>query len=385
MTASLQIKKGNYYVVLSYKDKSGKNKTKWVATGLPERNNKRRAEAMVHEVIHEYAYLEKLEVTQETTFKEYAQEWLDNKKKAMEFSTYERYENQVLKQIEPFFGKYKLADITPRLVSEYYQSKVAGGRLDGREGGLAHRTMKSHAALIRSILRQAVIEGVLMRNPAEYVPLPTRGDSQEKNIVFLSAAEANKMLEAFEGHQLRELVYVALYYGLRRSEVLGLKWSVVNFESNIISINHTVVKYSSVVAKDRTKSAASNSSYDLIPAVKDVLLKLKERQAEDKKLFGNCYVESDYIFKWQDGSLIRPDVLTRSFQRVLKNHGLQHMRFHDLRHSTASMLFDLGWDIKAIQVWLRHADIETTGNIYTHISNERKKIMANELDDLLTF
>lgn len=83
--------------------------------------------------------------------------------------------------------------------------------------------------------------------------------------------------------------------------------------------------------------------------------------------------------------MIRPDSLTRRFEQVLKKNKLKPMRFHDLRHSTASMLFDLGWDIKAIQTWLRHADIETTGNIYTHISNERKQIMSTKLNDFIKF
>jgi integrase len=91
-----------------------------------------------------------------------------------------------------------------------------------------------------------------------------------------------------------------------------------------------------------------------------VLLKLKERQDENRKLFGKEYQKSDYIFKYADGTLFRPDSATRSFQRVLKNHGLAQMRFHDLRHSTASIMYEMGCDVKEIQYWLGHADIETT-------------------------
>ena len=110
-------------------------------------------------------------------------------------------------------------------------------------------------------------------------------------------------------------------------------------------------------------------------------MRLKEKQLESKKIFGNTYYDSDYIFKWQDGKLYRPDYVTRSFQRVLKKHKLKVIRLHDLRHSTASILYDKGWELKDIQEWLGHGDIETTGNIYTHISLQRKQVSAKSLEN----
>lgn len=244
--------------------------------------------------------------------------------------------------------------------------------------------MKSIASILRSVLRQAVIEGLIMRNPADGVPLATKYVT-EHEYVFLSKDEANALLKAFEGDALHEIVFVTLYYGLRKSEALGLKWSAIDFENNTFSIEHTVVKSMTIQAKDKTKTQTSAASFELIPAVKEVLLNLRDKQAEYRRLFGNTYHESDYVFVREDGQPFRPDSLTRSFQRVLTAHNLKPMRFHDLRHSTASMLYDLGWDIKAIQTWLRHADIETTGNIYTHISNERKRIPSTELNDFISF
>lgn len=98
-------------------------------------------------------------------------------------------------------------------------------------------------------------------------------------------------------------------------------------------------------------------------------------------MFGQGYVKSDYVFTWPNGRMIRPDYVTHRFQKVLENKGLTKMRFHDLRHSCASILYDKGWNVKDIQEWLRHADIETTMNIYTHISDQRKKILAKDLEN----
>ena len=145
-------------------------------------------------------------------------------------------------------------------------------------------------------------------------------------------------------------------------------------------VEHTVVKNLTVEYKDKTKTKTSMGTFPLLEDVKEVLLKLKDKQHDNQKIFGNTYKESDYVFKWQDGKLYRPDYITRSFQIVLKRHGLKIMRFHDLRHSTASILYDMGWELKDIQDWLRHADIETTGNIYTHISESRKQVSAKSLE-----
>ena len=177
--------------------------------------------------------------------------------------------------------------------------------------------------------------------------------------------------------------YVTLYYGLRRSEVLGLRWSAIDFEKNTLTINHTVVKNLSVDYKDRTKTETSNYTFPLLEDVKVLLLKLKEQQKENRYDYKKEYIDSDYVFAWQDGKLYRPDYITRAFQKVLKQKGFLKMRFHDLRHSTASILHEKGWTLKDIQEWMRHASIDMTADIYTHISNIRKQTMAKDLEKTL--
>ncbi len=219
------------------------------------------------------------------------------------------------------------------------------------------------------------------RNSALNVPLPKQEDKKQIG-TFLGVEDANKVLQAFRGHHLQPLIYVTLYYGLRRSEVLGLKWGAIDFNNDTIEIRHTVVKNLTVVAKDKTKTVSSNRTYMLLPEIKELLLHVKEKTEYYKHMFGSEYIDTDYIFTWPNGKPYAPDSVTRGFQRVLKNNGLPKMRFHDLRHSTASILYDIGWDLKDIQTWLGHADIETTGNIYTHISKLRKQTMANNIEHL---
>jgi len=383
MTGSLHERYGTYYAVLSYKDKNKKYKTKWIPTGYEIKGNKTKAKTKIDEFIEQYRHLEYNEADgKNILFTDAIRQWLENKKNKIERSTYEGYLNYAESHILPYFEPKKLylQDITPRHIKDYYEDKFKGGRKDGKEGGLSVRSIKKHSIVFKQVFKEAVITEQIPRNPATGVPFP-KNEKPEFKGIFLTGEEANRMLQAFAGHELQAMVYVTLYYGLRRSEVLGLRWSSVNFEENTIKIEHTVVKMMTVEYKDKTKSKTSARTFPLLADVREVLLKLKEKQNESRKIFGNTYKDSDYIFKWQDGRLYRPDYVTRSFQRVLKKHGLKVIRFHDIRHSTASILYDKGWDLKDIQDWLGHADIETTGNIYTHISNQRKQTTAKSLEN----
>ena len=239
--------------------------------------------------------------------------------------------------------------------------------------------IKKHAPVLNQIFEAALIEELVLRNPVSVVPLPKQ-EKREPVGKFMTAEEAGRMLEAFDGHELQALIYVTLYYGLRRSEVLGLKWDAVDFDPDTLKIQHTVVKQKTIIAKDSTKSMTSRRVYPLLKEVKKLLLELREKQKRDRIDFGSVYTETDYIFVWSDGMPYRPDYITRTFKKVLAQHGLPQMRFHDIRHSTASILYDNGWELKDIQQWLGHADIGTTGNIYTHLTRLRKENIGKDLE-----
>lgn len=135
------------------------------------------------------------------------------------------------------------------------------------------------------------------------------------------------------------------------------------------------------IEKDKTKNTSSRRIYPMPPEIKDILLKAKEKEIENKKLFGNEYNLNDYVFKWEDGKPISPDFVSRKFREILKKYELRHIRFHDLRHSCASMLYEMGYDLKDIQEWLGHSDIKITGNIYTHLNIKQKQKIAKSFSD----
>lgn len=196
--------------------------------------------------------------------------------------------------------------------------------------------------------------------------------------------EANKIIEAFDNNDLQPLVQLTLTYGFRRSEVLGLKWSAIDFERDRIDVEHTIVRVKTIMAKDDTKNEASEAGLPLIDDAREMLLRLKAKQEEYRKVFGKEYIENDYIFKNPDGSLYRPDSLTRTFQRVLKRKGYEHIRLHDLRHATATILYAKGWKVLEMQRWMRHSDIKTTLAIYTHLTNEQVVESSKSLNGLFS-
>ena len=132
------------------------------------------------------------------------------------------------------------------------------------------------------------------------------------------------------------------------------------------------------------KTDESEAGLPLIDDAREMLLRLKAKQEEYRKVFGKEYIENDYIFKNPDGSLYRPDSLTRTFQRVLKRKGYEHIRLHDLRHATATILYAKGWKVLEMQRWMRHSDIKTTLAIYTHLTNEQVVESSKSLNGLFS-
>jgi integrase len=176
----------------------------------------------------------------------------------------------------------------------------------------------------------AVVKEIIVKTRWNTFSIPKQLGEKRKSREIFRGQSNRKMLKLFENHELRPVIYIALYYGLRRSEVLVLKWNAVDFENNVLEIKHTVVDVAGVpIAKDKTKNTSSKRKYVILPEIKDVLIDLKNKQNENKKLFGNEYNESDYIFTWADGRLFRPDFLTKGFKKVLEKNNFPMMRFHD--------------------------------------------------------
>ena len=182
---------------------------------------------------------------------------------------------------------------------------------------------------------------------------------------------------------LKPAIILGMFYGLRRSEVLGLRWRDIDFHKNTIQIRNTVVKMKTVIEKEQTKSRSSKRILYIIPDTRDYFISLKEEQQKNQELFGNSYIENDHVCTWPDGRSFYPDYISQKFSKILKANDLPHIRFHELRHTAGSLLLEQGLSAKQIQEYLGHEQISTTLDIYGHLSLEGKQEASRVMSGLL--
>ncbi len=375
----LAVKSGKYYAVLNYKNAKGERKTKWISLGLPEKGNKRKAEAELAKIRAEFEIPEEVgELSSDMLFADYLLEWLEIAKGRLAIATYSSYTSIIKNPLEPYFRKKKLTlrELEARHLQMFYSEMLKK---------VKSNTVIHYHAVIHSALKYAVKTDMLVQNVADKVDRPKKNDFQP---VFLSADEMQKMFEALRGTKLELPVLVAAFYGFRRGEVMGLKWDAIDFERGTISIKRTIttVMEDGVYREVEQQSAKTKSSLRTLPLVgsfREIFMQVKQAQEVNKQVCGNCYnYEYDgFVFVDEMGYRMRLDYLTSEFPKFLKRHGLKRMRFHDLRHSCASLLLANGVPLKHIQEWLGHSDFTTTANIYAHLDYSSKISSAQAMEN----
>ena len=312
-------------------------------------------------------------------FTDFFMDWLKMMKSRVAITTYANYEIVITRRIIPYFKpfNYTLQDLEqhPKYIQDFYQHEL--------DRGVTANTVIHYHANIRKCLQYAFQIGMIRSNPADRVERPRK--EKFKSEVY-KAEELEQLFTAIQGDPAEFGVIMAAFYGLRRSEIVGLKWDAIDFENKTISIQHTVVstKVDGVVtdiARDRTKTKSSCRTLPLIPACEQMLKKMQKEQALNRKVCGKDYCTDylDYIYVNPMGRRIRPNFLSQHFPEFLTAHDMKRIRFHDLRHSCASLLYANGVSLKDIQEWLGHSDISTTSNIYTHLDFSSKVSSANAI------
>lgn len=387
--------KGYYYIVLSYTDHEGKRRTPTKSTGLTVKGNKRKAEKMLLEArmaMEEELAREALELSQapkreepnQILFSQFLRDWLDVKQTTVELSTYVSYKSTVEQFIVPYFDQrfpgLKLTEVTAKHIQDYYTYEMKVRKV-------SPNTVKHRHASINNALKYAVRMDLIPSNPENKVELPRLG---KYNASYYNEKELGALFELVKGTSLELGVFLAAYYGLRRSEVVGLRWDAIDFERKTISIKHTAMDIYDegqhhLVLKDRTKTKSSCSTLPLVAPFEELLLRIKAEQQLNRRLCGNCYCNDylDYIYVNELGELMRPDYLTQKLPKLLEQHNMRRIRFHDLRHSCASLLLANGVSLKDIQSWLGHSTISTTANIYVHQEFVSKINSANAILQIL--
>jgi integrase len=370
MTGSLQ-KRGKIYYAIIELNMNGVKRQKWVSTKCIKKGD---AQKVLNQLLCDMdnnVYVEPTKIL----FTDFLLEWLDNNaKSSIEQTTYEGYKTIIKKHVIPYFKNKNLtlSDLKTIHLQKYIDKKF--------KDGLSANYLRRHYANIKKCIDYAVKLDIIKDNPIVNVTMPkNKGYSAN----FYSVEELEKLLEITKGTICETAVYLTAMYGFRRGEVLGLRWKDVDFEDGTITICNTRTK----VLKEVVKRPKTKSSLRTLPLIEDVatyLKKLQVTQKENKLLFGKEYKNSDYICRYEDGTPTNIVTMESNFSKLLADNKMQHIRFHDIRHSTASYLLKNGVSLKEIQMWLGHANISTTANIYIHLDSEMKKNTANTINQIFS-
>ena len=388
ITGSLQKKKGLYYAVLNLYDDYGKRKPKWIPTGYTIKGNKKKAEEKLEQFKIEYEQKSKIQLRdpniydkyKNILFCDYMLEWLEKQKGKVEQTTYIGYEQVIKGRLYKYFKakKIKLVDLKPKHIQDFFDLLFSEG--------LSGNTIKHYRANISKALKSAVITEIIDSNPATKLePIKVK----EYTADYYTQDELLNLMEIIKTTPIELPVIIAGVYGLRREEVIGIKWNAIDFNDKTLTIRHTVGRgkingVTQFIFKDRSKSDSGYRTLPLFDFIADLLKEYKNKYEENKKFFGNTYVNdyNEYICLMENGELMKPGFLSQKFSEILDKNNLRHIRLHDLRHSCGTLLVRNSVPLKDIQIWLGHSNFQTTLR-YAHADVENKRISANVIENKL--
>ncbi|APC85489.1 MULTISPECIES: tyrosine-type recombinase/integrase [Clostridium] len=301
-------------------------------------------------------------------------------------SSFERYEGIYRNYIKnsQLFG-LKLADLKTIQVQRYYNELYSAGKTSS--------VIENLNKLLRTFLNYAVNEGYILKNPClgSKIIIPGNKDKKENEIEIFTDKEITALKKALEGHRLKCLILLALGSGLRQGELLALRWSDINFDTFEIQVNKSI-KHVKIISPDGTgerktieQSPKSKTSNRIVPIPSKLINVLEEHKALqdiEKKAAGSSYIDKNLIFANEIGRPILVKNIFRIYKNILISAGIKHKKFHSLRHTYATKLFEKGVQLKTVQKLLGHKDISITADIYTHVMPKEKVLAVDKLNDL---
>ena len=342
-----------------------------IAREREQKTRRRHADARAEFVAGEAA------IDHDMPFSSYLVQWMEIARSTLKPNTAAGYASMIQNPIAPYFQQrgITLGGLQAVDIQMFYTSQLKR---------VSANTVIHYHAIIHRALKYAVKTDLIDVNPADKVERPRK---DRFTASFYDGNEVNRLFQAARGTPLELPVMLAAFYGLRRSEVVGLKWDAIDFENKTIAIRHTVTACAEKgrrieVAADTTKTASSRRALPLVPAFQTKLAALKEEQEKNRILCGRSYCTDylGYVLVDAMGNRLKLSYISTAFPVLLKRNGLRPIRFHDLRHSCASLLLKNGVPMKQIQEWLGHSDFSTTANIYAHLDAGSKLTSAQAME-----
>ena len=330
----LREKNGTFQIVLSFNDALGNRKTKSISTGLPIKGNKKQAEALLMEARQNFdngVSNDSRNNPKNILFTEFVLEWLELMKNSVEITTYANYAMVIKSRINPYFKDkgLTLSELTPKHIQDYYLYSLNVEKVS------ANTVIHRHTN-IRKALQYALKLGLIGFNPADRVERPKKN---KYVATTYNEKELENLFSVVKGKRIEFAVILGAFYGLRRSEIVGIKWDAIDFERKTFTIKHTVTEVMldgkvTMIDKERTKTKSSYRTLPLVKPFEELLLRMRAEQETNRRVCGSAYCRKylDYIYVNELGELVRPNFITQNFAIVLANNKLKKIRFHDLRH-----------------------------------------------------
>lgn len=385
--ASVQSKKGRLYAVMQVK-KDGTTKPVWRALGLPEGANKTKVNKAFREVVarYEQEFWEEQErggrPPADIPVYDYLVSYLKRVEPELQKNTIVSYRGMINGKIRRYFQRrpqLTVGNLKPQDIQDFYQSLFADG--------VVANTVIHYHALLRRAFQQAFKEERIDANPFDRVGRPKKNKFHGENY---TQEELLTLLHLARGDVIYPAILLAGAMGLRRSEALGVRWSRIDWEKRTVLLDTKIVEYrengkKKVEPVEEMKNKSSRRTLPLPDPVVEMLQVQKEHREVYRKMFQGSYNAQylDYVCVNQLGELLRPSYVTDHFRELLEKYGLRHIRFHDLRHTFASLLINQDVPLINVSNFLGHSDLSTTANIYAHLDKASKQASAAVISDIL--
>jgi integrase len=304
------------------------------------------------------------------TIKELLDEWLPyhTDKKKLEHNTIKGYKLNI-KHICAHLGRIAIQNIKPADIERMY----------GKLNHLSGKSLRYIHSTLNLAFKYAIKNKIIKFNPMDEVDIPALTKFEAS---FIEPSMVGEYLKLFEDAWIYPAVVLSMFCGLRRGELLALKWSDINFKTMKINVSHSAYEVNcELVIKKPKNNKPRDVGMD--PSVAVLLKKYRRQQNENKMLLGDSYIDSDFVIREDNGKRPMPSYMSRFFFRRIKSSKLPHIRFHDLRHTSGSLMLYEGTDLKVVSVILGHSSIKTTGDIYAHIIEQQKRKAANSIGKYL--
>lgn len=356
----------NYIVYLEYKDKETGKKTQ---KNMGSYEKKRDASKKLTE-IKDTIYKDELIVPSTILVGSFLTDFLEKHKVNLSITTYDCYKRICEKYLIPMLGNYKIEEIKPIHVQNYVDDLV---------GVLNPQTIKIHVNILNLAFKKAYRLKLIRENVVEYIEIPRV--KKFKNNIY-NRESMVELLKVCKGTPLELPIYLASGLGLRISEILGLTWDNINFSENTVTIEKITVRSNGQVILKDPKTETSSRTISAPKEIIDLLKQYKKVQIE-KKLKGEIKNNLNLIFFDKNETPIAQDVLSKKFNRFLRENNLEHIRFHDLRHSHVTLLINSKVPIRVISERVGHSNINTTLNIYAHALKEMDIEASDKISETL--